>query len=802
MANYTKIVDYAAKDALNTGDPVKLVKGTELGAEYDAIATAIATKANSASPVFTGVSSFAVGAVGAPSIYMTGYATTGWYNIGANNWGFAVSGAKVLDISSTGLAVTGEISATGALRLYGSAGGQITQNGGVGGLYFANTGVSTDQRFLTTNSAGANQTNLTLLGGDTPSNAFSSNLAVTGALSATGALTLSGTGQVLIATAASAADKYATISNTNGTLEYGVLAGGEGFIGTSTADNLKLQVNDSVVGNISSTGLAVTGEISATGDVTASGGNLLLGSGGTIPLRISGATTGSSVARIQNTGGDAIFGQESSAGNALIIGCSAYDTIIRGPSGLAFSANAGSAMQMRLSSTGLAVTGTLSATGNISATAGDVLIRGATGGLITQNTAAGGLYFANTGISTNMRFYTTDGAGASVLALTLNNTTGLGEFANGLAVTGTIGASGTITSTASGSILQRTGASTNAQIIRLANTTGDFYFGIESSVAGSYFPSSSAYASVLASTQPVQTIVGGVKITDTNAAGLAVTGTLSSTGDYKIAGTGIYNAIATNTSLGLFADANAYAGIKAYGSSHATKANVTELLAGTGVVVGTVSSTGLAVTGTLSATGNISATAGDVLIRGATGGLITQNTAAGGLYFANTGISTNMRFYTTDGAGASVLALTLNNTTGLGEFANGLAVTGTLSATGDVTASGGNVLGTREILQNSQSAAYTTVLTDSGKHILHPSADTTARTFTIDSNANVAYPVGTAITFVNQASAGVMTISITSDTMRLAGAGTTGSRTLAANGIATALKITTTEWIISGTGLT
>jgi hypothetical protein len=125
----------------------------------------------------------------------------------------------------------------------------------------------------------------------------------------------------------------------------------------------------------------------------------------------------------------------------------------------------------------------------------------------------------------------------------------------------------------------------------------------------------------------------------------------------------------------------------------------------------------------------------------------------------------------------------------------GLAVTGTITLDG-------NVLGTREILQNSQSAAYTTVLGDAGKHILHPSADTTARTFTIDSNANVAYPVGTAITFVNQASAGVMTISITSDTMRLAGAGTTGSRTLAANGIATALTLTSTEWIISGTGLT
>lgn len=106
------------------------------------------------------------------------------------------------------------------------------------------------------------------------------------------------------------------------------------------------------------------------------------------------------------------------------------------------------------------------------------------------------------------------------------------------------------------------------------------------------------------------------------------------------------------------------------------------------------------------------------------------------------------------------------------------------------------------IPQNSQSAAYGLVIGDAGKHILHPSADTTARTFTIPANASVAYPIGTALTFINQNGAGVVTIAITTDTMRLAGAGTTGSRTLAANGIATAVKITSTEWIISGTGLT
>jgi len=111
---------------------------------------------------------------------------------------------------------------------------------------------------------------------------------------------------------------------------------------------------------------------------------------------------------------------------------------------------------------------------------------------------------------------------------------------------------------------------------------------------------------------------------------------------------------------------------------------------------------------------------------------------------------------------------------------------------------GFEVYDSNTILQNSQSANYTTVLTDAGRHIYHPSADTTARTWTIDSNASVPYPIGTAITFINDTSGGVITIAITSDTLVLAGAGTTGNRTLSANGIATAIKIASTRWLISG----
>ncbi len=123
-------------------------------------------------------------------------------------------------------------------------------------------------------------------------------------------------------------------------------------------------------------------------------------------------------------------------------------------------------------------------------------------------------------------------------------------------------------------------------------------------------------------------------------------------------------------------------------------------------------------------------------------------------------------------------------------------------ASNTLTVDGTNAVGFKTIPQNSQSADYTLVLADSGKHIFHPSADTTARTFTIPANSSVAYPIGTAITFINQNGAGVVTIAITTDTMRLSPAGTTGSRTLAANGSATCVKVTSTEWLISGSGLT
>ena len=54
MSNYVKSTDFAGKDGLTSGDPAKIVKGTEIDDEFDALAAAINSKANVNSPALTG----------------------------------------------------------------------------------------------------------------------------------------------------------------------------------------------------------------------------------------------------------------------------------------------------------------------------------------------------------------------------------------------------------------------------------------------------------------------------------------------------------------------------------------------------------------------------------------------------------------------------------------------------------------------------------------------------------------------------------------------------------------------------
>lgn len=61
MSNYVQSTNFATKDNLPSGDPLKIVKGTEINTEFANIAIAVATKADLASPTFTGTPSLPTG---------------------------------------------------------------------------------------------------------------------------------------------------------------------------------------------------------------------------------------------------------------------------------------------------------------------------------------------------------------------------------------------------------------------------------------------------------------------------------------------------------------------------------------------------------------------------------------------------------------------------------------------------------------------------------------------------------------------------------------------------------------------
>lgn len=100
------------------------------------------------------------------------------------------------------------------------------------------------------------------------------------------------------------------------------------------------------------------------------------------------------------------------------------------------------------------------------------------------------------------------------------------------------------------------------------------------------------------------------------------------------------------------------------------------------------------------------------------------------------------------------------------------------------------------------SAAATILPADVGRIVTHPASDATARVFTLQANATLAWPDGSVISFRNGNGAGVVTIS-SADTIRLAGSASTGSRSLAANGMCTAVwDLTELTWLVSGAGVT
>lgn len=158
----------------------------------------------------------------------------------------------------------------------------------------------------------------------------------------------------------------------------------------------------------------------------------------------------------------------------------------------------------------------------------------------------------------------------------------------------------------------------------------------------------------------------------------------------------------------------------------------------------------------------------------------------------------------TTGLGLGTVA-TLNTGTSGGNVplmngANSWSGLQTLSAGADLTIASTpstTAVGYLGAPQNPISGNYTTVMSDAGKSFYHTSG--TAHDLTIAANASVAYPIGTVFAGVNENGAGILSLKINSDTLRWGSS--TGTRSIAANGTFSVLKVTATVWRLTGDGI-
>ena len=180
-------------------------------------------------------------------------------------------------------------------------------------------------------------------------------------------------------------------------------------------------------------------------------------------------------------------------------------------------------------------------------------------------------------------------------------------------------------------------------------------------------------------------------------------------------------------------------------------------------------------------------------------GATTANTGAFTTATASTSVTSPLAI----GGTTASSTLTVQSTSGVGTSDALIFKTGSqveqfriLTGGGITSAALVDAVGYKGLPQNSKTASYTLALTDMGKMI-----NTTTGGVVIPANGSVAFPIGSTVIIYNN-SASNQTISITTDTMYLAGTATTGSRTLAQRGLATVVKVTATNWVISGGGVT
>jgi hypothetical protein len=237
MSNYTKTTNFATKDSLSSGDPAKKIKGTEFNTEFDNIVTAIATKADLASPALTGTPTAPTAAAdtNTTQIATTAFVQTAMTAAGAGTvTSVAVTSS---DATVTGSPITGSGTIDIALNTV------PVNKGGTGQTSY------TDGQLLIGNTSGNTLTKATLTAG--------SGVSIT---NGNGSITIAATGTSGVSTFSGGSTGLTPSSATSGAITLGgTLAVANGGTGSTTASGARTNLGLGSIATQNSSSVSISG---------------------------------------------------------------------------------------------------------------------------------------------------------------------------------------------------------------------------------------------------------------------------------------------------------------------------------------------------------------------------------------------------------------------------------------------------------------------------------------------------------------------------------------------------------------